>query len=81
MRTVKFVIDSEPYRAGQSVSLDDQVASNAIASGVAVPNDAHVFGEPGAPVEAVEAPASAAAAPPTKPAPSESKTWTGKAAP
>jgi len=46
MRTVKFVIDSDEYVAGQIVSLEDQTATNAIAHGFAVPNDAHVFGVP-----------------------------------
>ena len=46
MRTVKFVIDSDEYVAGQIVRLEDQTATNAIAHGFAVPNDAHVFGEP-----------------------------------
>ena len=37
-RQVQFVVDAEPYKAGDIVVIDDQAACNAIATGKAVPN-------------------------------------------
>jgi hypothetical protein len=52
MRTVKFVIATDLYAVSQTVSLSDQAATNAIASGAAVAAD----GATPTPVAAAPAP-------------------------
>jgi fructose-specific component phosphotransferase system IIB-like protein len=54
-----YVVDTEFFKSGTVVTIADQVAVHAIASGEAVPNDSAVFGEP-TPVTEIVAAAQAA---------------------